>query len=132
MSKVFRSRGRNIFKMAAPIEMCDPLKQTPKKLYSVVDRCCFCGMSFLQVHVTDSGSKQTQKLFKQTLRLNEERLQNIKKVVKCLLLSDSDTAVCMKCYKKVESVIRQQQHVDDMKMELEEMRNRLQQVCNLF
>lgn len=114
--------------MAAPMNMTLFLKSTPRRQLSLIDRCCFCGFSFIETIVTGSGRKVVQKQSKMKLRLNEEGFHKIKEVV-CIQLSDSEKAICQKCYRKVESVLRQEKQIQEMKTELQECRNRVQQVC---
>lgn len=102
------------------------IKSTPKREYSLIDRCCLCGFSFLETTVSGSGTKVTQKQYKLKLRLNEERLGSIQEVIS-IQLSDFEKAVCQKCYRKVDSVKRMEKQIQEIKFELQESRNRVQQ-----
>ena len=113
--------------MAAAIEM----RNTPKKNHSLTDRCCFCGMSFLEIFITGSGTKNIQKRYKQKLKLTGERILTVKRATS-ITLTDLDTGICQKCYRKVESILKHRQTLDQMIGELEKQRSKIEQVINLL
>lgn len=79
---------------------------TPRKTCVLSDVCILCGFSFIQIEKTDGGEK-IQKFFDIKLKLNKERVDNVKKITG---LPDIDVAtnagVCKKCYRSVESILK--------------------------
>ena len=90
----------------------------------MIDAVC---VDFRLLKRLGSGKKKTNKQFKSKLRLNEERLINCKKVVN-LELREFENAVCQKCYRKVSTIIQQEEQITKMKSELQATRAVVQQV----
>lgn len=101
---------------------------TPRKTCVLGNVCIICGFSFVVLHKTSDGKEEEHKYFDNKLRLNQERLQNIKKVTEhdlCFEMENSNLGVCRKCYRAVESVIKSE---EKNKLTKQSLRNNLEMV----
>lgn len=91
---------------------------TPRKTCVLSDVCILCGFSFIQIEKTDGGEK-IHKFFDIKLKLNKERVDNVKKITG---LPDIDVAtnagVCKKCYRSVESILKTEEKKPDNQAEI--------------
>jgi DNA polymerase elongation subunit (family B) len=91
--------------MAAP--------DTPTKTCTLSDICVLCGFSFVQYEKKDNGEVILHKHFDRKLRFTTEREGNVYKITGIHFSSNS--AVCLKCYRSVESVLKSEQKNENIK-----------------
>lgn len=97
---------------------------TPRKTCVLSDVCILCGFSFVQIEKTVDGEEKPHKFHQIKLKLNSERLENIRKLTG---LTDVDVTniinagVCRKCYRTVESVLKTESKHDSIKQKFREM-----------
>lgn len=89
---------------------------TPTKTCVLGDICVLCGFGFLEYETTVHGEKVVHKHFDKKLRMTTERAKNILKVTE--LNFSSDSAVCQKCYRTVESVLRSEQKNEEIRTKI--------------
>lgn len=89
--------------MAAP--------ETPTKTCVLSDICVFCGFSFTQYE--KKRKVKINKFFERKLKLTTERKDNVFKITGTNFSTNS--AVCVKCYRSVESVIKSEEKTANLK-----------------
>ncbi|XP_048728332.2 uncharacterized protein LOC125646190 [Ostrea edulis] len=93
---------------------------TPRKTCVLSDICILCRFSFVQTEKTIGGEEKVHKFYEMKLKLNNERLENIRKITG---LTDVDVTniinagVCKICYRTVESVLKTESKHDLIKQE---------------
>ncbi|XP_056009500.1 uncharacterized protein LOC130051535 [Ostrea edulis] len=97
---------------------------TPRKTCVLSDVCILCRFSFVQIEKTIGGEEKVHKFYEMKLKLNSERLENIRKLTG---LTDVDVTniinagVCKKCYRTVESVLKTESKHDLIKQKFREI-----------
>ncbi|XP_061188750.1 uncharacterized protein LOC133196920 [Saccostrea echinata] len=86
---------------------------TPTKTCALSDICVLCGFSFIQYEKKDNGEVILRKHFDRKLRFTTERVENVYKITGINFSSNS--AVCLKCYRSVDSVIKSEQKNENIK-----------------
>lgn len=94
--------------MAAP--------DTPSKTCAPSDICVLCGFSFIEYEKKENGEHVLHKHFDRKLRFNNERQENVYKVTGINFSENS--AVCFKCYRSVDSVLKSEQKNKNMKEQI--------------
>lgn len=94
--------------MAAP--------DTPSKTCALSDICVLCGFSFIEYEKKENGEHVLHKHFDRKLRFNNERQENVYKVTGINFSENS--AVCFKCYRSVDSVLKSEQKNKNMKEQI--------------
>lgn len=75
-----------------------------------------CCVGFLLLNTKENGELVAHKHFDRKLRFNNERQENVYKVTG-INFSDN-SAVCLKCYRSVESVLKSEQKNNNMKEQI--------------
>ena len=97
--------------------------KTPQKIYSITNVCCLCGFSFLVKEVDSEGNTVIRKFVKLKLRLNEEKRRAICEVTQADLPKNSE-GVCIKCFAKVEKVLKYRKEIREILANFELHRKR--------
>lgn len=97
---------------------------TPRRIYDAQNICLLCAFSFIYTDILSTGEKQEVKLLKQKLRLTEERIDNVRKIIPSFNIKevDKNSGVCVKCYKTVEKGIRMEEQLIKLKSDLNKSR----------
>ncbi|XP_062615256.1 uncharacterized protein LOC134276988 [Saccostrea cucullata] len=93
--------------------------RTPQKIYSTTNVCCLCGFSFVVKEVDNEGNIQIKKLVKLKLKLTEEKQTAIRDVIQTDLPPNAE-GVCVRCFGKVEKVLKYQKEIKDILTTFEE------------
>ncbi|XP_069107208.1 uncharacterized protein [Argopecten irradians] len=97
--------------------------RTPHRVYSLSNVCCLCGFSFIVKETCNDGSTRVKKLYKLKLKFTEERANVMRKVIDLPSRADG---VCVKCFSKVEKVLKYRAEIHDIITKFEETRKRFQ------
>lgn len=106
--------------MAAP--------ETPTKTCVLSDICVLCGFSFTHYEKKEDGKVQINKFFERKLKLTKERKDNVFQITGTNFSTNS--AVCVKCYRSVESVIKSEEKTASLKARICDMAHNVK-VANL-
>ena len=93
----------------------------PRKKYVRSNICVLCGLSFIQTEITREGVEiYCKQLMKTKLRLSNERVLMIQRVIEQFVLPEDGTTdgVCIKCYRHVESVIKLETQKENLKKQI--------------
>ncbi|XP_062579361.1 uncharacterized protein LOC134241313 [Saccostrea cucullata] len=105
---------------------------TPRKTCVLSDTCILCGFSFIQIERKENGEEKVHKFFETKLRLNTERIDNIKQLTG---LTDIDVTtnagVYKKCYRSVESIMKTESKNEQIKQRFREVAQRTIQTLTL-
>ena len=96
--------------------------KTPQRIYSVNDVCCLCCFSFVVKEIDERGNSVVKKLHKLKLKLTDEKKTIVSQVVE---LPPQATGICVRCFAKVEKVIKYRNEIDNIISSFEESRRRL-------
>lgn len=97
--------------MAAP--------DTRRKTCVLSDICVMCGFSFIEYEKKENGELVAHKHFDRKLRFNNERQERQENLYKVTGINFSDnSAVCLKCYRSVERVLKSEQKNNNMKEQI--------------
>ncbi|XP_048769518.2 uncharacterized protein LOC125675769 isoform X2 [Ostrea edulis] len=94
---------------------------TPRRIYSLCNICCLCGFSFLIKEVDRNGTVTWKKLSKLKLRLTDEKRDTIQKIIE---MPPHSEGVCVKCFAKVEKIIKYKKEIDNIISVFRESRRR--------
>ncbi|KAK6168269.1 hypothetical protein SNE40_022130 [Patella caerulea] len=114
--------------------MASAVAVTPKKVYLKKDVCILCGVSFILREVTSKGEIIERKQYKNRWAVTDERLEKIKKVNLRNFESDTtvedlyDNGVCSTCLNKVENILKYENSIMQLKLDLTQSRENAKQL----
>ncbi|XP_053388534.1 uncharacterized protein LOC128551661, partial [Mercenaria mercenaria] len=91
-------------------------QSTPRKQHIVTDKCALCSFSFCNIEITSSGEtfKNTTYLNRK-LKLTVEKIEDLKVILGVRDFVPTETGICIKCYRKVESVKKTEKELQKTK-----------------
>ncbi|XP_062614471.1 uncharacterized protein LOC134276211 [Saccostrea cucullata] len=95
--------------------------RTPQRVYSLTNICCLCGFSFVVKEIDKEGNVQFKKLFRLKLKMTDEKRNVIQQVIP---ISSSAEGVCVKCFGKIEKIIKYRREIDGIISHFEESMRR--------
>lgn len=106
---------------------------TPRRIYLQDNVCVICGFCFETRETSASGEIVVRKLNNLKLKLTNERVANIAKVIESKenLILDRLKGICIKCNRAVERVLRLKNEVRSLTENIKESNARTMRICTL-